>query len=47
MKLAWLCFEHFEDGEVMPPAIIKFVKPERFLYRKIIPIVYAELDTND
>ena len=46
MKLAWLCYSYdYEKDNDMP--VIHFADPYRiaFKYRKIIPIVYAELET--
>jgi hypothetical protein len=40
MKLAWLCYLHDED-DLLP--IIRFEEPERWIYRKVVPIVYAIL----
>jgi hypothetical protein len=40
MKLAWLCYLHDED-DLLP--VIRFEEPERWIYRKVVPIVYAVL----
>ena len=44
MKLAWLCYPHWHDSgkDYMP--VIRFEEPERWIYRKIVPIVYAILE---
>ena len=44
MKLAWLCYLH--DEEDFPP-VIRFEEPGRYMYRKIIPIVYAILEVDN
>ena len=42
MRLAWLCYFHDEDDIILP--VIRFVEPERWIYRKVVPIVYAILE---
>jgi hypothetical protein len=42
MKLAWLCYLHDVDDDILP--VIRFEEPERWVYRKIVPIVYAVLE---
>jgi len=44
MKLAWLCYLHDED-DLLP--VVRFVEPERWIYRKVVPIVYAVLEIDD
>jgi hypothetical protein len=44
MKLAWLCYLHDED-DLLP--VIRFEEPERWIYRKIVPIVYAILEVDN
>jgi hypothetical protein len=39
MKLAWLCYPRYNDSEIE----IKFHEPEDWQYRKVVPIVYAEI----
>ena len=41
MKLAWICYDHHNTP------LILFVKPERYMYRVIIPIVYTEIQEHD
>jgi hypothetical protein len=50
MKLAWLCYDYDEwlktsehNDEVAVPEI-RFEEPDRYMYHKIIPIVYAILE---
>ncbi len=44
MRLAWLCYRfEAEDEEDLEEPVIKFVEPERWLYAKVIPIVFAEI----
>ena len=45
MKLAWLCYLHDEEDDILP--VIRFVEPERWIYSKVVPIVYAVLETDD
>lgn len=45
MKLAWLCYHGSYENDPYP--VILFVEPERWEYQKIIPIVYAVLETDD
>jgi hypothetical protein len=42
MKLAWLCYLHDVDDDILP--VIRFEEPERWVYRKVVPIVYAVLE---
>ena len=42
MKLAWLCYLHDEEDDILP--VIRFVEPESWVYRKVVPIVYAILE---
>ena len=44
MKLAWICYPYYEDNEALPEPEIKFYEPERYLYKIIIPIVYARIE---
>ena len=44
MKLAWLCYLHDEEDS---PPVVCFVEPERWIWRKVVPIVYAVLESND
>lgn len=44
MKLAWLCYPHWVDKEDDILPVIRFVEPERWVYRKVVPIVYAILE---
>ncbi len=51
MKLAWLCYTRAqlddpltEDSELLPPDI-KFEQPSEWEYDKIVPIVYAVIET--
>ena len=46
MKLAWLCYLYDEEDDILGPEI-RFVEPERWRYRKVVPIVYAVLETDD
>ena len=39
MKLAWICYDYDNDVKIC------FEEPERWLYSKVIPIVYAELES--
>lgn len=41
MKLAWICYD---DDEEYPQVFIKFEEPESYLYNRIVPIVYAEIE---
>jgi hypothetical protein len=49
MKLAWICYRDWDDDDSDIEHVIVFKEPERYMYSKIIPIVYAELkgDTNE
>jgi hypothetical protein len=38
MKLAWICYDHYNDVKIC------FEEPEDWLYSKIVPIVYAVLE---
>jgi len=40
-KLAWLCYDEPEDTVVSE---IRFVKPEKWQYARIVPIVYFEVE---
>lgn len=42
MRLAWLCYLHDEEDDILP--VIRFEEPERWIYRKVVPIVYAILE---
>lgn len=44
MKLAWICYPYGDDDDDDPvePTLL-FTEPPRYLYGRIIPIVYAEL----
>ena len=42
MKLAWICYRE-DDDEYTPPVIL-FEEPVRWMYSKVIPIVYAILE---
>jgi hypothetical protein len=42
VKLAWLCYD---ESDLQPE--IRFEEPERWRYRKIVPIVYAVLEIDD
>ena len=42
MRLAWLCYLHDEEDDILH--VIRFVEPERWVYRKVVPIVYAILE---
>ena len=43
MKLAWLCYNDYNDvGELTAPIIV-FREPDYRHYYKIVPIVYAEI----
>ena len=42
MRLAWICYKE-DDDEYTPPVIL-FEEPESWVYRKIVPIVYAILE---
>jgi hypothetical protein len=44
MKLAWLCYPHWHDSCIGDGPVIRFEEPERWIYRKIVPIVYAILE---
>jgi len=44
MKLAWLCYLHDED-DLLP--VIRFVEPESWIWRKVVPIVYAVLEESE
>jgi len=48
MKLAWLCYPHDygDDPDDLYP-VIRFVEPERWVWRKIVPIVYAILEVDN
>ena len=41
MKLAWICYD---DDEDYPQVFIKFTEPESYMYSRIVPIVYAEIE---
>jgi hypothetical protein len=43
MKLAWLCY--YYDTENEPDGLVKIVfeEPITYHYRKVVPIVYAEI----
>ena len=43
MKLAWLCYLYDEEDDILGPEI-RFVEPERWRYRKVVPIVYSILE---
>lgn len=45
MKLAWLCWGFYDEDDDGP--IIRFREPERYEFRKVIPIVYAEIKNED
>ena len=45
MRLAWLCYLHDEEDDILP--VIRFVEPERWVYRKVVPIVYAILEETE
>ena len=45
MRLAWLCYLHDEEDYILP--VIRFVEPERWIYRKVVPIVYAILEETE
>jgi len=40
MKLAWICYD--EADEVKPQ--IWFVEPDHYLFCKVVPIVFAEIE---
>jgi len=42
MKLAWICYN---DDQDYPEVKIVFEKPESWQYSKIVPIVYAEIQS--
>ncbi|MDB4378670.1 hypothetical protein N9Z41_02760 [bacterium] len=42
MKLAWICYQDWDDDDDIEYVIV-FKEPEKYMYSKIIPIVYAEL----
>ena len=44
MKLAWICYS--DDEENFAPSLV-FVEPERWQYHRVVPIVYAVLETDD
>jgi len=44
VKLAWLCYLHDED-DLLP--IIRLEEPDRYMYRKVVPIVYAILEVDN
>lgn len=39
MKLAWICYDDPEDSR----PVIKFSEPEPYMFWRIVPIVYAEI----
>ncbi len=41
MKLAWLVWRYEDDDE----PVIQFSEPDRGWYCKVVPIVYAEIQT--
>lgn len=45
MNLAWICYRGWDDDDI--DYVIVFKEPERYMYSKIIPIVYAELKGQD
>jgi len=45
MKLAWICYKEDDDEWAHP--VIRFVEPERWVYRKVVPIVYAILEETE
>jgi len=47
VKLAWLCYPHWVDKEDDILPVIRFEEPERWIYRKIVPIVYAILEVDN
>lgn len=45
MKLAWLCYPNkyeWDEDEDYDVTIV-FKEPARYLYSKVVPVVYAEL----
>jgi len=38
MKLAWICYDSSGDK------IIMFYEPDDYLFEKIVPIVYSEIE---
>jgi len=47
MKLAWICYPHSyddedEDEETIP--VLVTTEPHEYRYKKVIAIVYAELE---
>jgi hypothetical protein len=44
MKLAWICYDHFEDTDASWNPVILFIEPDKHRYRLVIPIVYAEIE---
>ena len=48
MKLAWLCYPHDseDDPDDLYP-VVRFVEPEIWIWRKVVPIVYAVLEVDD
>jgi hypothetical protein len=44
MRLAWLCYPHWHDKDEDYMPVILFEQPESWVYRKVVPIVYAILE---
>jgi hypothetical protein len=40
MKLAWICYPEYDDEDV----VIKFEQPLSRHYRRVVQIVYSEID---
>jgi hypothetical protein len=53
MKLAWLCYDYDEwlkaspHNDYVAVPEIRFKEPSPYMYHKIIPIVYAVLESDD
>jgi hypothetical protein len=45
VKLAWLCYPHDSEDDLYP--VIRFVEPEKWVWRKVVPIVYAILEVDN
>lgn len=43
MKLAWICYGNWIDDDDDDDCVIVFEEPERYMYSKVVPIVYAEI----
>ena len=47
MKLAWLCYPHVleDDDEDDLEPVVRFTEPSRYLYARVVMIVYAIVES--